>query len=204
MKTIRICEESEARLLIREGAFKEYVLMWGNHFPQQKPFQRIKELHTTLRVPLRDAMTVADATGVHDSVLIEVGRSVVIRKHHDDYEVYRKVRDVWVLRDGGLDAFEDESLFDREPTTRHPLCSEKELLHCKDVKRLSCDVYRRLNCYDALFPFGDSEILEMKRNSTLRVYSQEPCMKCISCSEESIAKHIAGYREAHSTPCGRF
>ena len=204
MTTIRICEESEARLLIRDGAFREYVNMWSARFPQQKPLQRIKELHDSLGLPLKDAKTVADAAGVHDSVFFEVGSNVLIRKRYDDFAVYRKVGDIWILRDGGLDALEDESLFDREPTTRRPLCSEKELLQCKDVERLSCDVYRRLNYYDALFPFGNREIWEMKRNYTLRVYSQEPCMTFVSCSEEAIAKHIREYREKYKTAFGRF
>ena len=204
MTTIRICEESEARLLIRGGVFKDYVDMWSARFPQAKPLQRIKELQTSLGVSARDAMTMAVAAGVHDSVFFEVGGRVVIRKRHDNFEVYRKVGGVWVLRDGGLDALEDESIFDIEPRTRRPLCSERELLRGKDVERLSRDVYRRLNCYDALFPFGDREIWELKRDYSLRVYSQEPCMTCIGCVEESIANHIMKYREAYGTPFGRF
>lgn len=204
MKTIRICEESEARLLIRDGAFKDYVNTWSSRFPQTKPLPRIKEIHDSFGLPLKDAKVVADAAGLHDSVIFEVGGSVAIRKHHDDHEVYRKVGNIWVLREGGLDALDDEALFDTEPRTRRSLCLETEILRCKDAERLSCDVYRRLNCYDALFPFGDREIWEMKCNSNILIYSLTPSVTIISCSEEAIAKHIREYREKYKTAFGRF
>ncbi len=56
MTTIRICEESEARLMIKDGSFKEYVQGWSDRFPQKQKLQTIKGLHDKHGLGLKDAM----------------------------------------------------------------------------------------------------------------------------------------------------
>ena len=55
MTTIRICEESEARLMVKDGSFKEYVQGWSDRFPQKQKLQTIKGLHDKHGLGLRDA-----------------------------------------------------------------------------------------------------------------------------------------------------
>ena len=76
----QVREESDARLMIKEGSFKEYVNMWIAHFPQRKLISQIKELHSKYGLGLFDARMVARVKGADEDVILEVGDNVLLRK----------------------------------------------------------------------------------------------------------------------------
>ena len=90
METIRICEESEARLLLREGTLMDYVNMWSEKFPQKDmnikgKLLLIRDISNDLGCKLLEAKQLIDSLGddypqLADSVIFEVGNNVRITK----------------------------------------------------------------------------------------------------------------------------
>ena len=105
MTTIRICEMSEARLMIKDGSFKDYVQGWSDLFPQKQKLQTIKELHAKHGLGLKDALLVSQAMGIDEDVFFEIGDRHCLRKRNDKIEPFQRVGEEWVRFDGEMDAF---------------------------------------------------------------------------------------------------
>ena len=116
METIRICEESEARLMIREGTFIDYVMMWSEKFPQKKTDATsklclIRDLKLDLGCKLLEAKLVVDSLGSNytllaESVIFEIGDRVRIEKAGGVHYLFTKVNGEW--RKGKMTWLESE------------------------------------------------------------------------------------------------
>ena len=105
METIRICEESEARLLLREGTLMNYVMMWSEKFPQKKTDARskfclIRDVKLDLGCKLLEAKLVVDSLGSNytvlaDSVIFEIGDCVKIEKSGGVHYLFIKLGGEW-------------------------------------------------------------------------------------------------------------
>ena len=105
METIRICEESEARLLLREGTLMDYVKMWSEKFPQKDMNIRgrlllIRDISNDLGCKLLEAKQLIDSLGndypqLADSVIFEVGSYVRITKAGNVLSLYVKRKKEW-------------------------------------------------------------------------------------------------------------
>jgi len=105
METIRICEESEARLLLREGTLMDYVNMWSEIFPQKDMNIRgrlllIRDISNDLGCKLLEAKQLIDSLGndypqLADSVIFEVGSYVRITKAGNVLSLYVKHKKEW-------------------------------------------------------------------------------------------------------------
>lgn len=105
METIRICEESEARLLLREGTLMDYVNMWSEKFPQKDMNIRgrlllIRDISNDLGCKLLEAKQLIDSLGndypqLADSVIFEVGSYVRITKAGNVLSLYVKRKKEW-------------------------------------------------------------------------------------------------------------
>ena len=105
METIRICEESEARLLLREGTLMDYVMMWSEKFPQKKTDARskfclIRDVKLDLGCKLLEAKLVVDSLGSNytvlaDSVIFEIGDCVKIEKAGGVHYLFIKLGGEW-------------------------------------------------------------------------------------------------------------
>ena len=105
METIRICEESEARLLLREGTLMDYVNMWSEIFPQKDMNIRgrlllIRDISNDLGCKLLEAKQLIDSLGndypqLADSVIFEVGSYVRITKAGNVLSLYVKRKKEW-------------------------------------------------------------------------------------------------------------
>lgn len=210
MITIRICEESDARLMIKEGCFKEYVNMWIAHFPQRKLISQIKELHSKYGLGLFDANMVARAKGADEDVILEVGDNVLLRKKNDSLAIFQKIGDIWVKVDENLDIFDSEDiLFSNTHTLLTSICEENKILHAKSVKALAKCIKRSLCCWywtrGLLFSFGKHEIWKFSDNNRICIYSNTLKDQSIYyISEDEIAKHIECYRKAQRFEFGSF
>lgn len=210
MISIRICEESEARLMIREGCFKEYVNMWSVQFPQRKLISQIKELHSKYGLGLLDAHKIARAMGADEDVILEVGDNVLIRKKNDGLAIFQQIGEIWVKVDENLDVFDSEDILS---SNTHPLltpiCEENKILHAKSVKALAKSIKRFLCCWystkDMLFSFGKHEIWKYSDNNRICIYSNTLKDQSIYyISEDEIEKHIECYRKAQRFEFGSF
>ena len=206
MTTIRICEESEARLMIRDGSFREYVDMWSAQFPQKSAMTLIKDAHFKYGLNLGDSRTMAEAQGAYRDICFEVGDRVILKKRNDKIEVYRRVGEIWIGTDD-LDILDSESLFDDMALCRFSLCSEGELLNAGSAAKLAKTIIERLwsfGAYGSWMPFGKHEIWELKDESSIQIHTDAPDNRSINKSETVIAKHIKRYREAHKITFGPF
>lgn len=209
MTTIRICEESEARLMIREGCFKEYVNMWSAQFPQQKLITQIKELHSKYGLGLFNARMVARAMGADEDVLLEVGENVLLKKRNDSLDVFHKVGDFWVQVDAGLDVFDSEDILSNNS---HPqltsVCDEDKILHAKSVKALARSIVKFFSWWyrgkGVFYTFGKDEIWKISDNNRINIYSNSLEVQSIYNSETEIARHIESYRKARRLEFGSF
>ena len=209
MTSIRICEESDARLMIRDGIFKDYVREWCDRFPQRPKLQTVRELHDRHGLVLKDALLAARSMGTDEEVFLEVGDRVRIRKRNDKVELFRKVGTVWARAVEGMDALDSAGVFDDGRKTVISLCTEEELLNRKSVKGLERKVWGRLQqyrCGGCLMSFGGHEIWEWDVDtSRIQEYTQAISDKSFFCSgEKDVAEMIGRYRKAHGIPFGPF
>lgn len=209
MTTIRICEESEARLMIRDGSFMEYVNMWSGRFPQRTLFCHIKELKSKYGFGLHDARLVADAMGAEEDVCFEVGASVLLKKRNDKIDVYRKMGNIWVLKEGALSLFDSEDIFsDDKPVYMTDICDERKIMGVKSAKELVYPIIMKLHSWscikDKLFSFGNHEIWKAADNNMISIFSHIPVNRSIFNSEYDIAKHLEEYRAAYKPQFGLF
>ena len=103
METIRICEESDARLMIREGCLCDYVNMWCDKFPQRAmdvrgKFFLIRDIKYELSCTLLESKGVVDSLGSNysvlaDSVVFEIGNNVRIEKTGGILRLYIRATD---------------------------------------------------------------------------------------------------------------
>ena len=83
MNTIRICEESDAKLMLKDGSFEGYLQLWLDRFPNARgPLERIKEIKEKYGYGLREAKAIFDTlwrdTG--EGVCFEIGNRFRIQK----------------------------------------------------------------------------------------------------------------------------
>ena len=98
--TIRICEEADAKLMMKDGSFQDFIQMWSDQFPQVSPakFTQIKRLKERLGCGIREAKQMVDAIPwTDDTVRFEIGDRIRIEKQYDQHNLYRKIaKDKWV------------------------------------------------------------------------------------------------------------
>ena len=209
MTSIRICEESEARLMIRDGSFKEYVSSWCAQFPQSGVLPRIKDIYSNHGIRLSEARGMAVAMGNEEGVVLEVGSQVRIRKLNDSLTVFYLINDIWVQAEGGMDAFDSEEILSGGPTSSlTPICEENRILHAKNVHTVARSIAQFLrdgyNTKEMLFSFGKHEIWKIGEDNRIRVHSHNLNGKSVSILECEIAKHIKAYRAAQRPGFGPF
>ena len=209
MTTIRICEESDALLMIREGCLKEYVNMWSAQYPQNHLIPQMRELHSKYGIGLSDARIVARAMGAEEDVIFEIGENVQIKKKNDSLIVYHKKGDIWVPIDGGIDVFDSEDILSNKSNLSViSLCDEDRILHAKSVKALAESILEVLSCWrltkGMLFSFGKHEIWKLSDGGLIRIYSSSLQDLSIDNSEVAIARHIERYRKVQRLEFGAF
>lgn len=209
MTTIRICEESEARLMVKEGFLKEYINMWSAQFPQKMMLYQVKELKSKYGLCLRDAHKLANVIGADEEVILEVGDNVLLRKRNDGLAIFQKMGEFWVMVGENLDVFDSEEILSSNTLPLlTSICEENKILHAKSVKALAKSIKRFLNCWyrakGVFFSFGKHEIWKISDNNGIYIFSNTLKNKFIYNSEDEIAKHIECYRKARKIEFGAF
>lgn len=209
MTTIRICEESEARLMIKDGSFKEYVQGWSDRFPQKQKLQTIKGLHDKHGLGLRDAMLVSQSMGVDEDVIFEIGDKVCLRKRNNNIDVFQKVDTMWVRHKDGMNAFDSTELFDSSRRAEISLCTEENLLNKKSIEELAHSIEAHLRHYRGtgyLMSFGKHEIWAWDNDCYhVRVCSQTCNDRTFYCyDEKDVLEEIKRYRETYGLTFGSF
>ena len=209
MKRIRICEESEARLMIRDGSFQEYVNMWCEQFPQEDwrtVLLRIRKKYGIFS--LREALDTSELFGRGETILLEVGENIVFRKRFNVLSLYQKIGNIWVKKNGRQEGVfsvvSEEALFG-QPEKVLPFYEENEILGAKDLTEFAYSLKGRGILKDwqrPLLKFGNHEIWRSTREGSIRVYSRFPDEDSIPDGVNYVVRHIQDYQKKYKTAFG--
>ena len=80
MKTFRICEEADAKLMLKDGTFEGYLKMWLDRFPNRggNALQKIKEMKEEHGYGFQEAKAIYFAICHKDAVCFEIGDKIRI------------------------------------------------------------------------------------------------------------------------------
>jgi len=209
MKRIRICEESEARLMIRDGSFQQYVNMWCERFPQKNLLTVLLRMRKEYGYQnLREAKDTSELFGIGETILLEVGENVVFRKRFNVLSLYQKIGNIWVKKndrqEGVFSVVSEEALFG-QPEKVLPFYEENEILGAKDLTEFAYSLKEKRILKDWRWPllkFGNHEIWRSTREGDINVYSHNPYEGCILDNVNSVVKHIQHYQKKYKTAFG--
>lgn len=209
MKRIRICEESEARLMIRDGSFQKYVNMWCEKFPQEDwrtVLLRMRKKYGYYS--LREAADTSELFGGGETILLEVGENVVFRKRFNVLSLYQKIGNIWVKKNGRqvgvFSVVSEEALFG-QPEKVLPFYEENEILGAKDLTEFAYFLKEKCILKDwrrPLLKFGNHEIWRSTREGSIRVYSRFPDEDSIPDGVNYVVRHIQDYQKKYKTAFG--
>ena len=94
--TIRICGEADARQMLRDGSFKDFLRMWSEQFPEPgSKLLQIKEIHGRTGCGLREAKRIMDVSGLVEEVRFGIGDDIYVRIDGDRLRLYRRDGSGW-------------------------------------------------------------------------------------------------------------
>ena len=206
MTRIRICEESEARLMIRDGSLRDYVKMWSARFPQETLLSKVTGLRDKYNMDLKESLSLARSRAENERVLLEIGDKLTVKKINDKEEVYVKTGDIWVKAPEGLKALDSEDIFEDRMKGRSMfmVCREEEILGAKDIRKLAGTVYKRACSVRGCCGFGKHEIWDISDRHEINIYSHTLDKQSTFLSVDDIEEHILRYRKEHGISFGVF
>ena len=110
IKTVRICEEADARQLLKDGALDAFLQMWHERYPKENPakLQQIKLIKNMTGCSLREAKQMVDEWCLE--VRFEIGDRFYVRFAVDRPLLYRKAESEWILATNNMTHTASESL----------------------------------------------------------------------------------------------
>lgn len=209
MKRIRICEESEARLMIRDGSFQQFVNKWCERFPQKNLITVLLRMRKEYGYQnLKEAKDASELLAIGETILLEVGENVVFRKRFNILSLYQKMGNIWVKRNGQqesvISVVTEEELFG-QPEKVLPFYEENEILGAKDLAEFAYSLKEKRILKDRRWPllkFGNHEIWRSTREGSIKVYSHNPYEGCILNYVNDMVNHIQKYQKKYKTAFG--
>ena len=97
IKTVRICEEADARQLLKDGTMDAFLQMWHERYPKENPakLQQVKLVKNMTGSSLREAKQMVDEWWLE--VRFEIGDRFYVRFLDDRPQLYRKQGAEWIL-----------------------------------------------------------------------------------------------------------
>lgn len=203
--TIRICEEPEARMMLKDGSFRDWLQLWFDRFPQQK-----RPTPAELR-PWFNCGSIREILQIHSEYVNEIrleigGKALFRRMFGDSWSLYVKVGDLWVERNYDDNELSEGDLFPKKPHVKE-ICGEKELMKA-DIRELSRSIVRKSRGFHPLetYRFGDHELWTVDRwgGTVAHAYSEDLKCSSVLLDEMDVARHIEKYRAAHKKVFGAF
>lgn len=204
--TIRICEEPEARIMLKDGSFQDYLQMWFDRIPKQN-----RPTPVQLRPYLDSGTFVHEVIQFYsqcmDEIRLEIGGKALFRRKFDDsFSLFVKVGDLWARRDHEGKILSAEDLFPNNLSVKE-ICGEKELMKA-DIRDLSRSIARKSDCFrpEQIYRFGDHELWTVARwgDTYAHVCSDDLHCSSVQLHDTDIARHIEEYRAAHRKAFGAF
>ena len=133
--TQRICEPSDALLMIKEGCLVDYVMSWGDNLPTVNLKERIIEINKGLGCVLSEAFKIYQAEQTSQERVLEIGDKITLVNRKGNWELYLKHEGFWIRSARlatSLDSLcTESSMF--QPISFNILCSESEIRRATDI-----------------------------------------------------------------------
>lgn len=203
--TIRICEETEARIMLKDGSFQDYLQMWFDRIPKRKRPKPVEIRRYFNCGTLREVVQIYSE--FMDEIHLEIGgKALFKRMHGDSWSLYVKVGNLWLYRDYDEKNLSAEELFPDNLSVKE-ICGEKELMKA-GIRELARSVARKSNHFypGRVYRFGDHELWTADNwgSMDIRVCSDDLTCFHMHSYETDIARHIEEYRAAHRKVFGAF
>ncbi len=203
--TIRICEETDARIMLKDGSFQDYLQMWFDRIPKRKRPKPVEIRRYFNCDTLREVVQIYSE--YMDEIHLEIGGKVLFKRMlGDSWSLYVKVGNLWLYRDYDEKNLSAEDLFPDNLSVKE-ICGEKELMKA-DIRELARSVARKSNCFrpGLIYRFGDHELWTVDNwgGMYIRVCSDDLTCSHIQSYDTDIARHIKEYRAAHRKVFGAF
>lgn len=201
--TIRICETSDAKLMLQDGSFKDYLLSWSDRFPQQGRLKQIKDYQRITGGTLQEAFRLT--TYATDEVHFEIGDKVVVKKSFGNLDLFLKCGSLWIGRGDALDNLSEKKMFPKTMPMK-TLLTEKEIMKAPNVEKLVYRLlYRLWMVPDTFYRFGDHEIWTLDSRQDHVIISTAPMHKTwIERCPDWYRRHIDSYRKYNRKTFGEF
>ena len=99
--TIRICEESDAKQMLKDGTLAGFIETWATQFPGRGhgKLSQIKEIKAHCGCSLMEAKRIVDETRFIDQIRFQIGDNLYVSKMGGDkIWLYRKDGSEWNLQ----------------------------------------------------------------------------------------------------------
>ena len=203
---IRICERSDALLMLQDGSFKSYLQMWSDRFPQKGNLQTVKAIKESVGCSLKEAVDIVNPKQGNEEVWFEVGDTVLFRKRNNYLEWYLKIEDTWVYK-GKVNAIClcEKDLFPKKPEVT-VICTDRRIRRSIDSEALANQILYRhrifRGCYyrvgDEIWTLDDQDQIVISSGSGPGTITQET----IRNSPWMVRDHIDQYKKAHKRKYG--
>ena len=201
--TQRICEASDALLMIREGCLVDYIKSWEDPLPQINPVKRVQEIKNGLNCGFGEAFRIYREEQSHQEKRLEIGDKITLVKLNGTWKLYLNYNGIWVRSARSATTLEslctEECMF--QPEKAYSLCTEKEIRKATDIAAFRRLLSHRQLFYGKLHKFGENEIWEYDSN-TVYIYGKTPQETVTTVSK--LEKHIKEYKAAQKGMYGEF
>lgn len=201
----RICEKSDALLLMKEGGLADYVRSFGDSSTPISVRDKLLEIKKGLSCSAIETFRIFSETRTYKEKHLEIGDKITLVQRNGKWELYLKHNDIMVRV--GRDAADLEALCNEgylfQPILLNTLFSEQEIRKEK-IDTLIRKLSRRYLCHGRLYRFGDHEIWEYAPvgSDYFFIYGKEPKEKEIHISQ--LASHLKEYRTARKLEYGKY
>lgn len=197
--TQRICEASDALLMIKEGCLVDYVRSWE---------ERTIEIHKGLNCKLSEALMISLAEQPSQERFLEIGDKITLVQHCGNWELYLKHEGFWIRSSRSaknLDSLcTENSMFSRFSESFQTLCTENEIREATDIVKFNKMLSKRHVFLGAPYRFGDNEIWKHAVDGTgnICIYGKTPRERLIHV--DKIGEHIKEYKATQKIRFGEF
>ena len=204
--TQRICEPSDALLMIKEGCLVDYVMSCGDNLPKVNLKERIIEINKGLGCGLSEAFKIYQAEQTSQERFLEIGDKITLVNRKGNWELYLKHEGFWIRSARlatSLDSLcTESSMF--QPISFNILCSESEIRRATDIVRCYRMISYRHVFYGAPYRFGNNENWKHAGDGTgnVCIYGRTP--KEMLIHVDRIEEHIKEYKAAQKIGYGVF
>lgn len=114
--TQRICEASDALLMIKEGCLVDYIKSWEDNLPKVNIMKMVSEIKSGLHCGLSEAYSIYKAEQSSQEKFLEIGDNITLAQRGGNWELYLRHDGFWIRSA-------------RLATSLEALCTESSMFH---------------------------------------------------------------------------